>query len=137
VKHSDALESLDPGMPLAESPLNTARQQYRPADVTYAVGDETVTGYDAPVRFVDPTLVPPVVQRPGESTLHRENATEPPGVAVPPVRLTTAESFTATTPVPIERPPAGMLFPAPSFGVVTVVDVQLLIGGVVARIVSL
>src|SRR6185436_1971746 len=60
VKHSDALESLDPGMPLAESPLNTARQQYRPADVTYAVGDETVTGYDAPVRFVDPTLVPTV-----------------------------------------------------------------------------
>ena len=31
-------------MPLAESPLNVARQQYRPADVTYAVGETTVTG---------------------------------------------------------------------------------------------
>jgi hypothetical protein len=44
VKHSVALESEDPLMPLAVSPLKTARQQYRPADVTYAVGDATVTG---------------------------------------------------------------------------------------------
>ena len=44
VKHSESRESDEPGMPLAESPLNVARQQYRPADVTYAVGDRTVTG---------------------------------------------------------------------------------------------
>ena len=69
--------------------------------------------------------------------MHRKNATEPAGVAVPPVRLTTAESFTATTPVPIERPPAGMSAPAPVLGVVTVVEVQLVIGGAVLRMVSL
>ena len=81
--------------------------------------------------------MPPVAQRPGESTLHSENATEPAGVAVPPTRSTTAESLTATTPVPIESPPAGIVPPAPVFGVVTVVEVQLVIGGAVVRIVSL
>ena len=34
VKHSFAVESLEPLMLLAESPLNSARQQYRPAEVT-------------------------------------------------------------------------------------------------------
>ena len=34
VKHSVAVESVEPGMPLAESPLKIARQQYRPAEVT-------------------------------------------------------------------------------------------------------
>ena len=53
------------------------------------------------------------------------------------MRLTTAESFMATTPAPIERPPAGMFAPPPSFGVVTVVDPQLEIGGAVSRMVSL
>jgi len=36
--------SLEPVMLLALSPVNSPRQQYRPADVTYAVGDTTVTG---------------------------------------------------------------------------------------------
>jgi hypothetical protein len=44
VKHSVADESLEPPMPLAESPLKVARQQYRPVEVTYAVGERTVTG---------------------------------------------------------------------------------------------
>ena len=97
-----------------------------------------MTGYAVPVRFVDPTVVPPVLHNP-VSSLHSENATEPAGVAVPPIRLTTAESFTATTPVPIESPPSGMLpgVAAPVFGVVTVVDPQLVIGGAFLRIVSL
>jgi hypothetical protein len=69
--------------------------------------------------------------------LQRENATEPAGVAVPPVRLTRAESLTETTPVPIESPPAWIAAPAPVIGVVTVVDVQFVMGGVVARMVSL
>ena len=34
VKHSVALESDEPGMPFAESPVHVARQQYRPAEVT-------------------------------------------------------------------------------------------------------
>src|SRR4029079_10996785 len=98
-------------MPLSESPLKTARQQYRPAEVTYAVGETTVAGYAVPVRLVDPTEVPPVVQRPGESTLHSEKLTEPAGVAVPPGTSTTAESCTALTPELIEIPPAPMTVP--------------------------
>jgi hypothetical protein len=50
VKHSLERESDDDGMPLAESPLNVARQQYRPAEVTHAVGEATVAGYAVPVR---------------------------------------------------------------------------------------
>jgi hypothetical protein len=96
--------------------------------VTYAVGDRTVAGYAVPVRFVEPTLVPLELHSP-LSSLHRKNATEPAGVAVPPTRSTTAESLTATTPVPIESPPAGIAPPAPVFGVVTVVEVQFVIGG--------
>jgi hypothetical protein len=34
VKHSVAEESAEVGIPLAASPLNVARQQYRPAEVT-------------------------------------------------------------------------------------------------------
>ena len=89
------------------------------------------------MRLVEPTEVPPSSHSAGESTLHRENATEPAGAAVPPWMSTTAESLTETTPVPIDRPPAGMSAPAPVFGVVTVVDSQFEIGGAVCRIVSL
>jgi hypothetical protein len=76
--------------------------------------------------------------------LHSENATEPAGVAVPPVKLTTAESATARTPDPIDAPPTGTSAVVSGFGVVlvttlgvvTVVDVQFVMGGVVVRIVS-
>ena len=61
------------------------------------------------------------------------------------MRLTTAESATARTPVPIDAPPAGMLAVVSGFvavsvtilGVVTVVEVQFVIGGAFLRIVSL
>ena len=60
-------------------------------------------------------------------------------MAVPPVRLTTAESATATTPLPIEAPAGTGRFGlgVGAFGVVSVVEVQLVIGGAVFRIVSL
>ena len=104
-----------------------------------------MTGYAAPVRFTVPTLVPPVVHSPGASTLHRKKATEPAGVAVPPWMSITAESATASTPVPIEAPPAGTLavvsglvdVSVTTLGVVTVVDSQFPIGTVGCRIVSL
>src|SRR3954447_1544892 len=38
VKHSVELWSLEPGTPIAESPLKSARKQYRPAEVTVATG---------------------------------------------------------------------------------------------------
>ena len=44
VKHSLADESLEPGMPLAASPLKTARKQYRPGWVTVTTSETTVTG---------------------------------------------------------------------------------------------
>jgi len=50
---------------------------------------------------------------------------------------TTAESLTATTPVPMESPSVGIVPPAPVFGVVTVVELQFVIGGAFLRIVSL
>src|SRR6478736_6109859 len=90
VKHSPALESFEPGMLFAASPENSARQQYRPAEVTHALGESTVTGYDAPLRLVGPMWVPPVSHVP-ESFLQSQKSTEPPGVALPPVTLTSAE----------------------------------------------
>ena len=93
---------------------------------------------------MEPTSVPPEVQSPGLSTLQRENDTDPAGVAVPPVILTKAESATARTPVPIDAPPAGTFAVvsgsvdvSTTLGVVTVVELQLLIGGAVLRMVSL
>ena len=85
------------------------------------------------------------MHNPGSSSLHREKATDPAGVAVPPTRLTTAESATASTPLPMDAPPVGTLalvwglvvVDVTTFGVVTVVDVQLEIGGAVWRMVSL
>jgi hypothetical protein len=44
VKHSVADESLEPVMLFAASPLKVALQQYRPAAVTQALGETTVTG---------------------------------------------------------------------------------------------
>lgn len=104
-----------------------------------------MAGYAAPERLVEPTLVPPEVHSAGESTLHRLNATEPAGAVVPPVRLTTAESATARTPVPMDAPPPGTFavvsglveVSVTTLGVVTVVDVQFVIGGAVSRMVSL
>jgi len=85
-----------------------------------------------------PTIPERLVVRLGElEELHSENATEPAGAAVPPWMSTTAESLTATTPVPMESPSVGIVPPAPVFGVVTVVELQFVIGGAFLRIVSL
>jgi hypothetical protein len=43
-KHSLDLLSEEPGTPLAKSPEKSARQQYRPAEVTIIASDATVLG---------------------------------------------------------------------------------------------
>src|SRR6476661_4472505 len=58
-KHSLALWSLDPGTPTDESPLKSARKQYRPAAVTVAVGEYTVPAAE---MLVEPRSTPPVSQ---------------------------------------------------------------------------
>ena len=86
---------------------------------------------------MEPTLVPPVVQSPGESTLHRKNATDPAGVAVPPLdidlgRVGDAEVSGADRRRPPGRSPCVRVVDvSTTLGVVTVVDSQLLIGGAV------
>ncbi len=86
-------------MPLAVSPLNTARKQYRPGSVTVTVSETAVAGYrygisegDRPADSRATSGAQSGASRPGTGRRPRC----PPGVAVPPVTLTTAESLTLT-----------------------------------------
>src|SRR6266511_557315 len=59
----------------------------------------------------------------GASTLQRKNFSVPLQFAAPLIAKS-AESFTDTEPVPIDKPPAGMSSPPPVFGVVVSPDTQ-------------
>ena len=110
-----------------------ARQQYLPADVIVAAGESTVlaawltgTGtFGAAVTSV-PTLPPRAVTRSRVDIggPQSQNLTVPLHVVMP-VTVTTASSLTVIDPaVVIDSPPAGMLAPAPSFGVVRRLEPQ-------------
>jgi len=128
VKHSPNVASVAFGTPLVPD-VNSPRQQYPPADVSCAelerIGKVValLTGIGAPI------CVPPPVQAekglPSAVGPQRKNVRVPVQVDAPVMVRVVASSFTETEPVPIDRPPAGMLAPAASLGVVVSPDVQL------------
>src|SRR5438094_3945571 len=129
------LGSDDPGTPAVSSAANTARQQYRPAEVSVTASDRTVLGLEVTALAV-PTWVPPVAQLLVEVRSrgpHKENVTDELKLAMP-FTVIRAESLTWIDPplavVGIVNPAAGMSdtvsLPALyCFGVVTVVDSHL------------
>src|SRR4051812_27039393 len=128
MKHSVAAASDLLGTPLVAE-VNSARQQYLPgasvvplaAAVTVAASETigTVVAFVTVIPAAAPICVPVAQVSLIVATLQRKNLRLPDQLEMPStVRF--AESLTDTLPAePIDRPAAGMLAPAPSFGVVT------------------
>src|SRR5262249_135606 len=118
VKHSPVVSSFDGGTPAFESPLNSARQQYRPTSVT-ATGTD---GYVPPAVMVCvvPTWSPPEVQLVPAATAgpQMKNFSVALNVLMP-VTVMSALSLTLTA----GCPEAGICAVV-MLGVVTVVDVH-------------
>src|SRR5258706_2328116 len=71
----------------------------------------------------EPIAVPPVAHVPALGP-QREKDTVPLQIKAPPT-VTVAESVAETDPAPMERPPAGIGLPLPSFAVVTIEEEQV------------
>src|SRR5439155_10844215 len=125
VKHSLGLVApLSVASPSPDVPdVKVPRQQYRPTEVTVAAAERTGMVVEL---LTGPELieVPPLTQLSVSLGPHRKKDSVPFQVEMPlTVRL--AESLTETEPVPIERPPAGIVPPLPSLAVVTRPDSHL------------
>src|SRR5829696_421054 len=133
MKHSVALLSLDAGTPSLASPENSARKQYRPADVTVAEGD---TNVPLELTSFDPSGTPPLSQSvfeeasSGPQRWNETVALTDPAPFIPISAWSWTSSEASDGSVGMFRPPAGIAlgFPfssRPLTGVVTTPEVHL------------